>query len=96
VPPLGGLEVGLQTGRSPGRAAPASRRRRRHTPRARTSYTASPVAGSPHLRDRFRKCLRARGHLVPTPPQSAAVRRGEGELGFWGRSDWDRCDGEAV
>jgi hypothetical protein len=40
VPPLGGLEVGLEAGRAPGRAAPTSRRRRRHTRAPGTSYTA--------------------------------------------------------
>jgi hypothetical protein len=42
VAALGGLEVGLEAGRAPGRAAPTSRRRRRHT---RAPAPATPLAG---------------------------------------------------
>lgn len=42
MPPLGGLEVGLQTGRAPGRTAPTSRRRGRHI---HAPAPATPLAG---------------------------------------------------
>lgn len=47
MPALGSLEVSLQSRSAPGGTAPASRRRRRHTHRPGTSYTAGGSREAP-------------------------------------------------